>query len=100
MHRRSTTQKTTFRAVGSDTFVASEKVRVGSDLVPAYHYRVERTVSGSQTGSERDDVWYSVLDGLPIRSVRSVVVHSPSPIGTVTYTEQGSYGLTSLVPRR
>jgi hypothetical protein len=69
-------------------------------VVPAYHYRVERTLSGSQTGSERYDMWYSVLDGLPVKTDRQVVVHSPSPIGTVTYTEQGNYTLTSLTPQR
>ena len=61
---------------------------------------VDRTLSGSQAGFERYDMWYSVLDGLPVETVRHVDVKSSSPIGTVTYTENGSYSLTSLTPQR
>ncbi len=68
-------------------------------MVPSYHYRIERTLSGSQTGFERYDTWYSVLDGLPMKTDRRVEVHSPSPIGSVTYTEHGNYILTSLTPQ-
>jgi hypothetical protein len=35
-----------------------------------------------------------------VKGTRSVEVRSPSPIGTVTYTEEGSFALTSLEPRR
>lgn len=90
---------TKFTAAGTDTFVGIEKIRVGKVKVPAYRYRVERTITGSQEGTERYDFWYSVADGMPVRTVRAVVVHSPSPIGTVTYSERGNYTLASLTPR-
>jgi hypothetical protein len=91
---------TKFHAAGTDTFLGAEQLRVGSELVPAYHYRVERALTGSQTGTERYDMWYSALDGLPLKTNRAVNVKSPSPIGAVTYTEHGTYRLTSLTPQR
>ena len=97
---RSKSRNTKFRAAGTDTFIGIEKLRVGSELVPVYHYSVERTITGSQTGHERYQMWYSVLDGLPVKTDRQVEVKSPSPIGDVTYVEKGSYALTSLTPQR
>jgi hypothetical protein len=91
---------TRFRAAGTDTFVGIEQIAIGGELVPAYRYSVDRTLSGSQSGFERYDMWYSVLDGLPVKTNRQVRVKSPSPIGEVTYTENGSFTLTSLTPRR
>jgi hypothetical protein len=44
-------------------------------------------------------MWYSVLNGLPLKTDRRVTVESPSPIGAVTYTERGTYTLISLTPR-
>ena len=39
---RSKTRGTKFHARGTDTFVGIEKLRVGGELVPAYHYSVDR----------------------------------------------------------
>jgi hypothetical protein len=97
---RSRGRGTNFHSQGTDTFVGIETLHVGSELVPAYHYSVKRTVTGSQSGSERYDIWYSVLDGLLVKSDRHAEVKSPSPVGTVTYTENGTYALTSLTPQR
>jgi hypothetical protein len=97
---RSKSRSTKFHAQGTETFVGIENLRVGTELVPAYHYSVTRALSGSQSGSERLDMWYSVLDGLPVKSDRHVDVKSPSPIGTVTYRENGTYALASLTPQR
>jgi hypothetical protein len=97
---RSKTRGTKFHAQGTDTLVDVERIPVGAELVPAYHYSVDRALSGSQSGYERYDIWYSALDGLPVKTDRHVMVKSPSPIGTVTYTESGAYTLTSLKPQR
>jgi hypothetical protein len=82
-----------------DTYVGIEQLRIGSRLVPAYHYSVNRTLSGSQAGSEWYDIWYSVLDGLPVKTDRHLNVKSSSPIGAVTYIENGTYTLASLTPQ-
>lgn len=97
---RSKSRGTKFHAGGTDTFVGTEKLEVGTEAVSTYHYSVDRTLTGSQSGRERYDIWYSVRDGLPIRVEREVEVKSPSPVGAVTYTEQGRYALASLTPRR
>ena len=49
--------------------------------------RTERT-GGSQTRS-----------GLPLRGERHITIMSSSPIGTVTYHEDGSWQMTYLQPR-
>lgn len=97
---RSRSRGTKFHAAGTDTYVGLEQLTIGSALIPTYHYSVNRVLSGSQSGSERYDIWYSVLDGLPAKTDRHVDVKSPSPIGAVTYTESGTYTLTSLTPLR
>jgi hypothetical protein len=96
---RSKDRGTKFHAEGTDAFVGIEKVQVGSALVPAYHYSVDRKVTGSQSGAEHYDMWYSVRDGLPLKTNRNVKVKSPSPIGAVIYTEKGTYTLTALTPQ-
>lgn len=96
---RSKSRGTKFHAAGTDAFIGVEKVRVGHTMVSAYHYVVDRTVTGSQSGHEHYDMWYSVRDGLPLKTDRRVTVKSPSPVGAVTYSEAGTYALISLVPQ-
>ncbi len=97
---RSEQRGTEVTSSGTNTFVGIETVDVDGRSVRAYRYHGERTLTGDQTGREAVETWYRVRDGLPLRVTRDVVVESPSPIGTVTYTEQGTYSLTSLTPRR
>jgi len=74
-------------------------LRIGGVAVPTVEERQTATVSGAQTGSVIMDWWFATSTGLPVRLDRHRVVHSPTPIGTVTYTEDGSDLLTSLKPR-
>jgi hypothetical protein len=97
---RSRQRGTTVTAAGTNFYVGTETVRVGREVVDAYHYRAERTLSGDQSGTDRFETWYRVLDGLPVRYERDTSVESSSPIGAVTYTEHGRYTLSSLTPRR
>jgi len=84
---------TTARIVGPET------VSIGGVAVPTVEVQQTATVSGTQTGSAISNWWFATSTGLPVRLDRHIVVHSPSPIGTVTYTEDGSGQLTSLTPR-
>ncbi len=84
---------------GPYTFVGPENVVVGGTAVPAYHFRQVRTLSGNQTGTQSADLWFAVNDGLPLRNERQVTVHTDTVIGSSTYTESGSFELTSLVPQ-
>ena len=85
---------------GPYTFVGDENVTVGATSVPAYHFRQVRTLTGSQTGTQRADVWFSRANGLPLRNERAVTVHTDTIIGSSTYTEHGEFHLTSLQPER
>ena len=79
--------------------VGFKTLRVGDVAVPTVEERQTATVSGTQTGRAITDWWFARSTGLPVRLERHIVVHSPSPIGTITYTEDGSGVLTSLKPR-
>jgi hypothetical protein len=84
---------------GPYTFVGDDTVTVGDTAVAAYHFRQERTLSGSQTGAQTADLWFAKKDGLPLRNERSQTVHTDTVVGSSTYTEHGSFELTSLQPQ-
>jgi hypothetical protein len=98
-------ERNTNTAIGSGVsstrarVIGFKTLRVGDVSVPTVEERQTATVSGAQTGSVVTDWWFATSSGLPVRLERHRVVHSPSPIGTVTYTEDGSGVLTSLEPR-
>ncbi|MFN8038435.1 MAG: hypothetical protein U0Q07_04400 [Acidimicrobiales bacterium] len=85
-------------SAGPQTVVADEDLAIGSTTVRTRHVHQERTLSGAQRGTERADTWWTA-DGLPVRNERRVEVASPSPIGDVTYSEEGSWQLDSITPR-
>ncbi|MGZ8762373.1 MAG: hypothetical protein ACXW2Y_03510 [Acidimicrobiia bacterium] len=91
---------TTVTVAGTNTFLGRERVRVGGSSVEADHYRVDRTLTGDQTGTERAEFWYAARSGLPLRIRRDVRVESPSPLGAVVYTESGTLTIGSVTPRR
>lgn len=84
---------------GTTTYVGPETITVGGVAVPVYHFRHEGRLGGAQSGTQSDDEWLSRATGLPIRNDRRNDVASDSPIGKVTYTERGTFTLTSLTPR-
>jgi hypothetical protein len=98
-------ERNTNAAIGSGVsstrarIVGFKTLRIGSVAVPTVEERQTATVSGAQTGSVILTWWFAMSTGLPVRLDRHRVVHSPTPIGTVTYTEDGSGVLTSLKPR-
>jgi hypothetical protein len=96
----STVQHTKMTSTGTIVFVGVERLSIGGKAVDAYHVRSARAESGDQHGTDRSDSWFAVRDGMLLKLVRNIEVRSPSPIGSVTYTEHGSFVLTSLAPRR
>jgi hypothetical protein len=84
---------------GPYTYVGLEQIDVDGKEVATRHYRQERAISGAQRGSTTIDLWFAVDDNLPLRSERSIQLDSDSPVGTITYTETGSWQLESLEPR-
>jgi hypothetical protein len=53
-----------------------------------------RTLTGAQTGRQRAGLWFA-MNGLPLRNERKITVNTETAIGSVTYTEDGSFTLTS-----
>ena len=86
-------------SAGPTRYLGREIIRVGGADVAAYHYRQHRALSGAQHGGDRVDTWFRVSDGLPLRNERSVSATSDSPVGAVTYAEEGNWTLTSTTPR-
>jgi len=98
---RSQTTKSTSTQAGTATYVGRETVTVGAARVPALHTRQDLRLSGGQTGEVHIDIWFAAADGLPLKESHAISVGSsaPAPINHVTYTELGSWHLTSLTPR-
>jgi len=84
---------TTVRIVGMDT------MRIGGVVLPTIHELQQVALTGGQRGTVREDWWFTVSSGLPVRVERHITILSSSPIGTVTYNETGSWQMTSLKPR-
>lgn len=91
---------TPLRTSGRSTFVGRESIDVGGHPVETLHHRRERDITGAQRGVERLDVWFDASTGLPVRNERSVELRTDTPIGSLTYTESGSYSLASATPER
>ncbi len=84
---------------GTGEVVGFEARLVGADSVPTVHVRMIEDGTGSSVSHGQDDFWLRVSDGLLIERVSRVDSRSESPVGEVTYSEQYSLRLLSLVPR-
>jgi hypothetical protein len=85
---------------GTVTVLDDESMDIDGVDVEAMHVRRHNDLTGAQTGTDDVDFWISRADGLPLRGDRSVTVDSDSPVGTITYTEEGTWRLRSTVPER
>jgi hypothetical protein len=83
---------------GTHRYLGLEPVTVGSMTFDGHHFRDERVVSGAQTGTETFEFWLAV-DGLPLRGRQRIEVTSDSPIGEVTYHQEGEFALVEKSPR-
>ena len=81
------------------TFLGRRRLSGREGDIEAYAYRVVRTLRGDQSGREDNELWFSTSSGLPVRVQRDAQLKIPSMVGTVTYTERGSFTLTSVTPR-
>lgn len=86
-------------SAGATRFVGEETVTVAGEDVPALHYHQVRDMSDAQRGRQVEDFWFRASDGLPLRNTRSASIDSDSPVGAITYAEDGEWRLTSLTPR-
>ncbi len=98
---RSQTTKTTSSQRGVLTFVGPSAITVGGSRVPALHFSQNLTLTGGQKGSQHEELWIAATNGLPLREQRRITVVSsaPAPLNEVTYSEQGTWTLTSMKRR-
>lgn len=82
------------------TFLGRRRLTVDGREVRAHAYRVERSLRGDQSGKERNELWFAAGTGLPVRVHRQADLESPTPLGAVRYSEQGTFELASATPRR
>ena len=89
-----TTSAVTFESLGATS------LDIDSSATPTFHYRESDVLSGPQKGTTTIDYWYSVQDMLLVRMERPINLRTDSPVGEVTYKEDGEWQLSSLVPTR
>lgn len=81
--------------------IGPSSVDIGGNRVAALHTRLTLTFSGSESGSNPNDYWLSVQNGMILRQRETVdVSQSAGPLGSVHYTEQMAIALTSTTPAR
>jgi hypothetical protein len=74
---------------------------VGGTEVPALHLRLTLSFSGTESGTNPNDYWVSLQNGLILRQSETVqVAQSAGPLGSVRYTEQMAIALASVAPLR
>lgn len=98
---RTTCHSTDQTVVFSGQVVGAPSVDVGGREVPALHTRLTLTFSGSESGTNPNNYWVSVQDGLILRQRETVrLSQSAGPLGSVRYTEQMGITLRSMTPTR
>jgi hypothetical protein len=100
-HWQSTCHATGQKVVYSGSVVGFTTLTVGEQKVPSIHVREDLTFSGAQTGTNPNDYWVSLANGVVLRQRETVDVNQAAgPLGSVHYGEQMAIALTSLTPLR
>lgn len=89
-----TTSAVTFESLGA------ESLNINSVATPTFHYRETDLLTGPQKGTTIVDYWYSLQDMLLLRMERHINLRTDSPVGEITYKEDGEWQLSSLTPVR
>lgn len=80
--------------------VGRTTLRIGGERVAAVHVRQRTELAGAQTGLNQVELWFDARTGLPLRFERNYRVDTDSPVGTITYTEEGEWQLQSTTPKQ
>jgi hypothetical protein len=85
----------------SGLIVGTSSVRVKGTAVPALHTRLTLTVSGGESGTNPNDYWISLKNGVILRQQETVTMaQQAGPLGSVRYSEQMAITIDSLAPVR
>jgi hypothetical protein len=96
-----TCHSTDQNVVFSGQVVGMSSVNVGGHSVPALHTRLALSFSGAESGTNPNDYWVSLQNGLILGQRETVdVSQQAGPLGSVRYTEQMAIRITSETPAR
>jgi hypothetical protein len=79
--------------------VGTVALLIGKTTVKAVHEVQKLTLNGVQKGTAVENWWFSAATGLPLRVERHITILTASPLGTITYNEDGSWQMASVTPR-
>lgn len=97
---RSTTVPGEAVATTAGHLLGVRTLHVGGTAVQTLDEEQITTLAGAQRGTVDMGWWFSLVTGLPVRVTRSITIATSSPVGDITYTENGSWQMSSLAPRR
>jgi hypothetical protein len=78
-------------------YLAPATVVVDGRSLPAERLSITQTDRGAQKGTESYQMWVEPRTGLILRLDQDIKVTSATPVGTSTYTQNGTFSLSSLV---
>jgi hypothetical protein len=85
-----------FVTAGPYSFVGEESISIADTSFPVAHFYDDRKVTGSQTGTNVADWWFSTSSGILVKLVRNINIAYSSPIGKVNYIETVTMTLSAL----
>lgn len=85
-------------ASGPVTIVGVTTVDVGGKRVQAVVMTRHQKITGGQSGTLDEEWWFATSTGMPLREIRNYHLSTSSPIGSIAYTEIGSWRLDSMTP--
>lgn len=87
--------------VFSGQIVGVSSIMVSDQKVPVLHTRLTLSFSGSESGTNPNNYWISLQNGLILRQQETVAVSEKAgPLGSVRYTEKMAIRLRTMAPVR
>jgi hypothetical protein len=100
-HWRKTCRSKGETVVFSGQIVGLSSIMVSDQKVPALHTRLTLSFSGSESGTNPNNYWISLQNGIILRQQETVAVaERAGPLGSVHYTEKMAITLRSMAPIR
>jgi hypothetical protein len=88
----------TSTASGPVTIVGVTSLNIGGQRVPAIAMTRNQKITGGQSGTLDEEWWFAASTGMPLAAHRDYHLSTSSPIGSIAYTEIGSWRLDSMKP--
>jgi len=85
-------------ASGPVTLVGVTSVEIGGKPVEAIKMTRHQKITGGQSGTLDEVWWFATSTGMPLGARRNYHLSTSSPIGSIAYTEIGSWRLQSMTP--